>query len=92
MNTQILIFHLRNLDQASTSKSQPNISISTKLKIQNMTKPSFRISTKIQLHNFYKTSAAKNTDQTLAKKSCLNFNIKILTKPCAQSLSKSLAL
>ena len=37
MNTQILIkFYLRNLDQASNSKSQPNISISTKLKIQNL--------------------------------------------------------
>ena len=29
-------FHLQNLNQALTSKSQPNISISTKLKIQNI--------------------------------------------------------
>ena len=56
--TQILIkFHLQNLNQPLTSKSQPNISISPKLKI--LTKASFRISTKIQLHKLYKTSAAK---------------------------------
>ena len=36
VQTQILIkLHLQNLDQAFTSKSQPNITISTKLKIQN---------------------------------------------------------
>ena len=57
--TQILIkFHLQNLDQASTSKSQPNISISTKLKLQIMSN-SFRISTKIKLHNLNQGSAAK---------------------------------
>ena len=34
---QILIkFHLKNLDQASTSKSQPNISLSINLKLQNL--------------------------------------------------------
>ena len=44
VQTKILIkLHLQNLDQASTSKSQPNISI--------LTGPSFRISTKIKLHN-----------------------------------------
>ena len=58
-SSRTINFHLQNLDQASTSKSQPNISISDKLKIQNETKPSFKISTKIQLHNLYKTSAAK---------------------------------
>ena len=37
VQTQILIkFHLQNLDQASTSKSQPNISLSIKLKLQNL--------------------------------------------------------
>ena len=37
VQTQILIkLHLQNLDQAFTSKSQPNITISTKLKIQNI--------------------------------------------------------
>ena len=40
--------------------------------------------------NHYK--AKRNTDQTSAQKSCLNFNFKILTKPCAQSLNKGLAL
>ena len=39
VQTQILIkFHLKNLDQASTSKYQPNISISTKLKLENLDK------------------------------------------------------
>ena len=33
-----------------------------------------------------------NTNQTQASKSCLNCNFKILTKPCTQSLNKSLAL
>ena len=37
VQTQILIkFHLQNLDQESTSKSQPYISTSTKPKIQNI--------------------------------------------------------
>ena len=59
VQTQILIeLHLQNLDPAFTSKSQLNITSSTKLGIQN-TKPSFSISTKIQLHNLCKTSAAK---------------------------------
>ena len=34
----------------------------------------------------------QNDEQTPASKSCLNFNFKILTNPCAQSLNKSLAL
>ena len=35
--TQILIkFHLQNLEQASTSKSQPNMNISTKVKPKNI--------------------------------------------------------
>ena len=37
VQTKILIkFHLQNLDQGSTSKSQPNISLSIKLKLQNL--------------------------------------------------------
>ena len=37
VQTQILIkFHLQNLDQATNSKFGPNISILTKLKIQNL--------------------------------------------------------
>ena len=61
------------------------------LKFEILTKPSFRISTKIQLHNLYKTSATKYRPNS-SFKFCLNFNFKILTKPCAQSLNKSLAL
>ena len=34
--TQILIKYLQNFDQAPTSKSQPNISISTELKHKNL--------------------------------------------------------
>ena len=40
--TQILIkFHLQNLEQVSTSRSQPNMNISTKVKLKNIdqTKP-----------------------------------------------------
>ena len=64
---------------------QPNISLSLKLKLQNLD----QISTKIQFHNLYKTSAEKNCSNSRFK-SCLNF--KILTKPCAQSMNKSLTV
>ena len=58
--SQILIkLQFRNLDQALTLKSQPKISISTKLKLEILTKPSFIILTKIQLRNLNQTSAAK---------------------------------
>ena len=37
VQTQILIkFHLQNLELVSTSKSQPNINIYTKVKLQNI--------------------------------------------------------
>ena len=62
---------------------QPYISLSLKLKLQNLD----QISTEIQFRNLYKTSAEKNCSNSRFK-SCLNF--KILTKPCAQSISKSL--
>ena len=52
-------FLLQNLDEAFTSKSQPNISISTKSKAKILTKPSFRILAKIQLRNLNQTSPAK---------------------------------
>ena len=92
--TQSLIkFHLQNIDQAPTSKSRhqqtPVFRLNLKFKI--LTKPGFRISTKIQLHYLYKTSAAKYWTNSCFK-SCLNFNFKILTKPCGQSLNKSLTL
>ena len=90
---QILIkYYHQNLDKASTSKCQPNISNSASwlnLKFKILTKPSFSISTKIHLHNLCKTSAA-NIDQTPAQKFCLNFNFKTLTKSCAESLNKKL--
>jgi len=76
--------------------------ISTKHQLQNFNQTSAsrlnlkftilsRISTKIQLHNLYKTSATKYRPNS-SFKFCLNFNFKILTKPCAQSLNKSLVL
>ena len=74
---------LQNLNQ--TSAYRPN------LESKILTKPSFRISTKIQLHNLYKTSATKYWPNS-SFKSWLNFNFKILTKPCAQSQNKSLTL
>ena len=67
VQTKTLIkLHLQNLYQASTSKSQPNISI---LKLKILTKASFRILTKIQLRNVNQTSAAKYQP---------NFSLKIL--------------
>ena len=54
-------------------------------------KPRFWISNKIQLHNLYNTRAAKYWLNSNFK-SCLKFNFKILTKPSALSLNKSLAL
>ena len=70
---------LQNFNQTSASR------LNLKFKILS------RISTKIQLHNLYKTSATKYRPNS-SFKICLNFNFKILTKPCAQSLNKSLAL
>ena len=85
VQTQILIkFLLQNLDQASTSKSQPNFSLSIKLKLQNLD----QLFTKTQFQNLYKTSAEKHWPNS-SFKSCLKF--KILTKPCAQSMNESLA-
>ena len=66
--TQILIkFYLQNLNQASTSKSQPNISILTlNLNFKILTKPSFRILTKIKLHNLYKLLPTRSSASTSA--------------------------
>ena len=72
--------------------------ISTKHELQNFNQTSAsqlnlkftilsRISTKIQLHNLYKTSATKCWTSS-SFKILLNFNFKILTNPCAQSLKK----
>ena len=87
--TQILIKQFQNFDKALTSKSQPNISILTKLKLKILAKPSFIILTKIQLCNSTKHQQ-QNTDQTSASKSCLNFNLNL--DQSAQSLNKSWAL
>ena len=76
-------YHKFKHKSASTKNLNQTSASPLNLKFKVLTKPSFRISTKIQLHNLYKTSAAK----------CwTNFNFKILTNPCAQSLNKSLAL
>jgi len=77
---RILTKHqLQNFNQTSASRLNLKFTILS------------RISTKIQLHNLYKTSATKYWPNS-SFKFCLNFNFKILTKPCAQSLNKSLAL
>ena len=45
-----------------------------------------------QLQNLNQTKLQNlDQDSTLASKSCLNFNFKISTKHCAQSLNKILA-
>ena len=74
-------FHLPNLDQISA----PQLN----LKFKILKKPSFKILNKIRLHNIYKTSAAKYWPNTRLK---ILLELKILTKPCVQSLNKSLAL
>ena len=85
-STQILIkFHLHNLDLASTSKFQPNIST-----LQNLDQ---NLASEFRPRLNFITSTRhqqQNTDQTSASKSCLNFNFKIFTKPCIQSLNKVL--
>ena len=94
VQTQNLIkFHLKNIDQAPTLKSrhQQTSASQLNLKFKILSKPGFKISTKIQLHYLYKTSAAKYWPNS-SFKSCLNFNFKILIKPCAQSLDKNLIL
>ena len=74
---KILTKHqLQNFNQTSASRLNLKFTILS------------RISTKIQLHNLYKTSATKYRPNS-SFKFCLNFNFKILTKPCAQSLNKS---
>ena len=85
---QILIkCHLQSIDPASTSKSQPNINISTKLKTKNLDK------TQLQSLDLDSTIyQQQNADQTSASKPRLNFNFKFLTKLFAQSLNKNLAL
>ena len=83
---QILIeFHLQNLDPASTRNLNQTSASPLNLKFKILTQPSFRTSTKIQLHHLYKTSAAKCSTSS-SFKILLNFNFKILTNPCAQSL------
>ena len=73
---------LQNLKQTSSSRLN--------LKFKILAKPSFKISTKIQLHSHQRQNTYQFQLQNLAW--CLNFNFKILTEPCAQSLKKSLAL
>ena len=81
---RILTKHqFQNLDQTSASRLNLTFKI--------LTKPNFIFLTKVQLHNLYKTSTAKYWLNS-SSISCLNFNIKILTKTCAQSLNKGLAL
>ena len=57
--TNLIELQFQNINKALTSKSQPNISISTKSKVKILTKPSFRILTKIQLRNLNQTSTVK---------------------------------
>ena len=71
---------LQNLNQTSASRLKLELKSWSNLASEYF---NFVTSTKHQ---------QQNTDQNSAPKSRLNFNFKILTKPCAQSLNKSLAL
>ena len=99
--TQILIkFHLQNLEQVSTSKSQTS---RLKLNLKILAKPSFRISTKIQItstkHQQKKLTKLqlqispllqlRNLDQTLCSKSEQKFSF--LTKPELPNLQRAVA-
>ena len=70
--TQILIKQFQNFNKELTSKSQPNISILTKLKLKILVKPSFRILTKpcAQSLNksltFWPNLSFQNLQQTVA--------------------------
>ena len=74
---------LQNFNQ--TSASQLNLKLKSWPNLASEYWPRF---------NFVTSSKhqRQNADQTSASKSRLNFNFKILIKPCAQSLNKSLAL
>ena len=73
--TQILVkFHFKNLDQAKISKSQPNISKSTKLRIltkHSESRPNIdsKIPIKLQLKNLAYKLQLQNPDKTLCSKS-----------------------
>ena len=86
-------FLLQNLDQALTSKSQPNISISSQTNCREISDGvSESVSDKgSQCRQLYQLFFQRRKSFS-PYKSCLNFNFKVLTKPCAQSLNKSLAL
>ena len=69
-----MIKHLQNIDFASTSKSQPNITISTNLKLKNLDQTKLESRPRM---NFIATTKHRqqNNDQTSASKSCLNIII-----------------
>ena len=74
---QLVNYKSKFLHRNSEKRTTINIQISRKHQYPDLAKPSFRILTKIQLRNLNQTSVA---------------NFRILTKPCDQSLNKSLAL
>ena len=74
-------YQLQNLNQTWTSLLNFRIS----------TKPSFRISSKIQLHNFLTSTKHQQKKLTKLQLQILSELKFFLTKPCAQSLNKSLA-
>ena len=108
VQTQILIkFHLQNLDQASTSKSQPKISLSIKFKLQNLDQTQLQNldqdSTWIQ-HNLYKYQQKKLSKlqlQILSELQLQNFDQTLcskseqkfycMTKPQVPNLQQTIA-
>ena len=103
--THCWVLHVNTLCQKGGVKQRkcPKKTISKHCQRQNgpegwvhITESRLSINFKISTIQFNFITSTKhqhqNAEQTPASKSCLNFNFKILTNPCAQSLNKSLAL
>ena len=73
--------NLQNFDHVPTSKSQPNISISTKLKLQNIDQT--------LLQNLDQDSTWYNLNQTSAAKYWPNFSFKISPELQVQNLDQN---
>ena len=104
VNAKTLLFYfaLHFASRGLCSAYESNL-VKSYHKFKHKSRSNVRIFTRHQLQHFNQTSAScrnlkfkiyqqQNTNQTPSSKCSLNFNFKILTKPCAQSLNKSLAL
>ena len=100
LSSNIFRFSSLNLDQNSSSESRTSINFKISTKHQHFDEtqaskswPNLASESRPRFNFITSTKHQRqNAEQTPASKSCLNFNFKILTNPCAQSLNKSLAL